>query len=216
MFKKILLLLSIVLTLLFSFNFSVSAALFDPSGEGTHFLDIFGFWTFNQPASGPPDVTLTQVIYTIINVILSFLAVLFIGLIIYGGYLWMFSGGDSGKVENARKTIVNASLGLIIILLAGGINKMILDIFEKEDYDSHLLTDVSVMDVVIRIINIALSFFGVFFILMLIYGGYRWMFSGGDSNKVDSARKIIIHAVIGAVVVLFSFTLLKIITGLVG
>lgn len=38
--------------------------------------------------------------------------------IIYGGFRYMMSNGDSGQVASAKKTIVNAVIGLIIGVLA--------------------------------------------------------------------------------------------------
>ncbi len=37
---------------------------------------------------------------------------------IYGGFLWLNSGGDKKKVETAKHTVVGAILGLILVALA--------------------------------------------------------------------------------------------------
>lgn len=53
-----------------------------------------------------------------IKVILSFLGVIFLGLTIYGGFLWMTAHGNEDQVTKARKLITEASIGLVVILAA--------------------------------------------------------------------------------------------------
>jgi len=39
-------------------------------------------------------------------------------MIIYGGFLWMSSGGDTEKISKAKNTITNGIIGLVIVVLA--------------------------------------------------------------------------------------------------
>lgn len=43
-----------------------------------------------------------------------------VGFVIYGGFLYMTSQGEPDKAASARKTIINAVIGLVIGLLATG------------------------------------------------------------------------------------------------
>lgn len=61
---------------------------------------------------------LKLVIGKIIKVILGFLGVIALGLVLYGGYLYMTSGGEPDKVNKAKQWIINAGIGLAIILLS--------------------------------------------------------------------------------------------------
>ncbi len=62
----------------------------------------------------------------IINITLGFLGIIMLGLILYAGFLWMTSGGDTDKVDRAQKMIRNAIIGAIIILSSWGIATFIL------------------------------------------------------------------------------------------
>jgi hypothetical protein len=44
-----------------------------------------------------------------------------VGFVIYGGFLFMTSQGEPDKAANARRTIINAVVGLVIGLLATGL-----------------------------------------------------------------------------------------------
>ncbi len=50
----------------------------------------------------------------------------------------------------------------------------------------------------------------------LIWGGVKWIMSGGDKAKVETARSTIIAALIGLVVTFLSFFILSLLMGLFG
>lgn len=53
-------------------------------------------------------------------------------------------------------------------------------------------------------------------LIYLIYGGYKWMTSGGDKQAVSSARDHIIAAVVGLLIVLLSYLILNFLLGFLG
>jgi len=59
----------------------------------------------------------------------------------------------------------------------------------------------SLNDIATKIINIFSWIVGVASVIMIIYGGFRYITSGGDSNGVSSAKNTIIYAIIGLVIV---------------
>ncbi len=61
----------------------------------------------------------------LIGAILSFIGVIFMALIIYGGLTWMLSQGNEQQVAKARGLIVQAIVGLIIVLAAYAITAFI-------------------------------------------------------------------------------------------
>lgn len=50
----------------------------------------------------------------------------------------------------------------------------------------------------------------------LIYGGFQWMTSEGDKQKLQAARKKLFYAVAGLIVVLLAYLIVNIIGGLFG
>lgn len=63
----------------------------------------------------------------IIRIAFGILGVVFVGIIIYAGVLWMLSAGESEKVGKAKKWIINATIGLVIILASFAIASFILN-----------------------------------------------------------------------------------------
>jgi hypothetical protein len=62
----------------------------------------------------------------IIQIILSLLGVIILGLIIYAGFLWMTSGGEEDKISQAKKIITNAVIGLVVTLSAWAITTFVI------------------------------------------------------------------------------------------
>ena len=54
-------------------------------------------------------------IMSIVRALLSFLGVLSILIVLYGGFTWMIAGGNEEKVSQAKKIISAGVIGLIII-----------------------------------------------------------------------------------------------------
>lgn len=66
---------------------------------------------------------------SIINVVLSFIGVIFMILMIYGGVLWMIAMGNDQRVEKAKNIITQSIIGLFIVLLAYAISFFVINIF---------------------------------------------------------------------------------------
>ncbi|MEK7656106.1 MAG: hypothetical protein AAB386_05520 [Patescibacteria group bacterium] len=69
---------------------------------------------------------LTYIIGQIINVALGFLGVVLLVYLLYGGFLWMTSGGSEDGVKKAQTMIKNAVIGLVIIVAAFAISNFVL------------------------------------------------------------------------------------------
>lgn len=50
-------------------------------------------------------------------------------------------------------------------------------------------------------------------LLYLIYGGFKWLTSGGDKNAVSGARDHIIAAIIGLVIIFLSYFIINLLMG---
>lgn len=55
---------------------------------------------------------------TIVNYVLSFVAVLAVLMIIYGGYLYITSGADESRLGKAKSTLIYGIIGVAIAILS--------------------------------------------------------------------------------------------------
>jgi hypothetical protein len=70
-------------------------------------------------------------VITIIRAILGSLAVIFLVLVIYAGVKWMTSGGNESTIEDAKKMIVNAVIGLVVIAFSFAITQFVFSVILK-------------------------------------------------------------------------------------
>ena len=75
-------------------------------------------------ASGSSD--LPTIIGNIINIVLGFLGIVLLVYLIWGGFLWMTSGGSEEGATKAKETIKNAIIGLIIIVASYALSTFVL------------------------------------------------------------------------------------------
>lgn len=68
-------------------------------------------------------------------------------------------------------------------------------------------TTSDIRDTARRFINLALGFLGVLVVLMIIYGGFLWLTSAGQEDKVTKGKHIIVWAAIGAIVISIAWTI---------
>lgn len=67
-----------------------------------------------------PD-DLGAVVLAIVEILLRIGTLVAVAYVIYGGFMFLTSQGEPDKAAGARKTIINAIVGLVIALLATGI-----------------------------------------------------------------------------------------------
>jgi TRAP-type C4-dicarboxylate transport system permease small subunit len=68
----------------------------------------------------------------IVSAALGLVGVIFLLLMVYGGYLWMIARGDKGTLDNAKNTISRAIIGLIIVAGAYAITTFVVGAFSKQ------------------------------------------------------------------------------------
>lgn len=89
------------------------------------FADTFGLQPVDQALPlGNQDIRVT--IGKIIRAALGLLGVLALGIILYGGYVYMTAGGNEENVARAKQIMINGVIGLAIILSAMAITQFVI------------------------------------------------------------------------------------------
>lgn len=71
----------------------------------------------------------------------------------------------------------------------------------------------SLPEIIGTIIGAALSFIGILFFVLIIYGGITWMTAAGNENQISKAKSLIISAIIGLIIVLAAYAITSFIGG---
>ncbi len=85
-------------------------------------LNAFGS-QFGASTETTTDIRI--VVARIIRIVLSLMAVVAVAYVIYGGYLYLTSGGSDERIGKARKIIFYGAIGLAIMLLSFSITSFV-------------------------------------------------------------------------------------------
>jgi len=69
--------------------------------------------------------------------------------------------------------------------------------------------------IISRLIRADLGVVGALFLVMFVYGGVQWM-TAGESKRIDSAKKTLVNAVIGMIIIAFSYSIVSLVFSLAG
>ena len=118
-FCKMVLVISILLFFTFIIGSTVLAVPTTPATPPTAGEDIGKQFAAVNKNAGYGDVTDPRIIASrVIRMVLSFLAIIFLCLIVYAGFLWMTAGGNEDNIDKAKKLMNRAVIGLVIVLTA--------------------------------------------------------------------------------------------------
>ena len=177
------------------------------------------------------DNSLKSGIWTIVTNISTDITViatyLIIGYIIYGGYQYMLSSGDPGKVANGKKTLARAFIGLAIIMTANIIINTFRIVLLNEGGKFADCAQINAAtneitgcvdnpgEMVMKVINWVIGVSGLVAVIFVIIGGVSYMTSSGDPGKVKRAKDTIMYALIGLAIVALSFAISSFVSGMI-
>lgn len=216
-----------------AFIITAATTIFVPSSafaDGEEFIGrsggnceyILGMVSWDCNVSISDEDSLKNGIWTIasnVAVDLTVLAAyLVVGYVIYGGYLYMLATGDPGKLATGKKTLIQAFIGLAIVLLSNVILNTIrialgADFTKNCAIKGNCVTDVNGM--VVGAINWVISIAGVVALIFVVYGAITYITSSGDPSKIQKAKHSILYSCIGLIIVALAFTITAFVSGII-
>jgi type IV secretory pathway VirB2 component (pilin) len=70
-----------------------------------------------------------------------------------------------------------------------------------------LATKTNISNLIVSIINWFLSFLSALAVLMIVVSGIMYLTSGGDQQRIDTAKKWLVYSIVGLVIALLSFVI---------
>lgn len=113
--------------------------------------------------------------------------------IIFGGIMYILSGGDERRSSTAKNIIIYAILGLVIALLATGIAQEVQNVVTGAN-------PVQTKDLIDNISDYFVGFLAILSALVVVIGGVMYVMSLGDEQRTSRAKRIIFFAILGLLV----------------
>lgn len=118
-------------------------------------------------------------------------------------------------MKNLVRYAVSIVLGLAIALpfmhlpfahAASG--QLTADDLLNPDFGEHTgLGQADLQQTIASLIRVGLTFLGVIAVVIMLYGGFKWMTAGGTEERVTEAKRLMIAGVIGLGIILSAYAI---------
>ena len=81
------------------------------------------------------------------------------------------------------------------------------DLFGDDFTDDSGLGEADLEQTIARLIRVVLGFLGIIAVIIVLMGGFKWMTAGGNDEKVQDAKKMLIAGVIGLAIILSAYAI---------
>jgi len=78
------------------------------------------------------------------------------------------------------------------------------------------LTNADFTVVLGRIVKIVIGFLGLIAVVIILIGGFQWMTSAGDEDKIGGARKLMTAGVVGLFIVVIAYAIALFVMNIIG
>lgn len=117
------------------------------------------------------------------------------------------------KEWNKIMVISFSSLLVCSVVLAEGITSKLKTTADTAFGGSVPLASDTPQSLIAKALSIILSFLGIIFLCLMIYGGFKWMLARGNPKETDVARDLIRDAIIGLAIVVSAYAITVFIGG---
>lgn len=159
-----------------------------------------------------------NIIYPILNFLRYIAAICFFIVLVYAFYRIIFSWWDEEGFQSGKQTFIGATLGFIIMIIAEPIVRMAYGwsdcwwskLFGIPTECTKRVFDSSVfLDTAVKIIVFLNGFIALVTVIMIMYAWFLVLTGGWDEEKSEKAKKTITYAVIGVLIILFSYVIYR-------
>jgi len=175
--------------------------------------------TSGGPAGGQISVSIANplsfdtvdgLLAQVLSFLQGFIVILSLIFIIIGAFIYITSGGDSGRIETAKKCITAALIGLAIGIAAPAFLRQVSEILGWNSVPSSGVgTSLTLLEIAGNILNFLLSVVGIVALIMLVVGAFMYLTAAGDEDRIDTGKKIVKYSIIGIAIALAALVLVR-------
>ena len=129
-----------------------------------------------------------------IGLVMLIIGLISVLMIVLQGMRYALSRGNAEKTAAARNGIIYSLVGVVVALTSWSFVEFVLG---RLILSGDTTGGAGISNLMGSIIGILVFIVGVISVIMVIVGGYQYIFSGGDAQKASSARGTIIYSLIG-------------------
>lgn len=159
-----------------------------------------------------------NIVYPLINFLRYFAAAVFFLWAIWAFYRIVTAGGNEEGFEDGKKIFIGSVLGFVIMMIAEPLVRIAYgwgncggrSIFGVPMGCTNRVLDASdILGTIAKIIVFLNGFIALVVIIMVMYAWFLVLTGAGDEEKNGKAKKIITYAIIGVVILIFSYAIYR-------
>ncbi len=159
-----------------------------------------------------------NIIYPLLNFLRYIAATCFFLTAIYAFYRIVTSAGNEEGFDEGKKIFIGSIIGFVIMMIAEPLVRIAYGggkcggntIFGVPTNCTNRVFDASsVLGTIAKIIVFLNGFIALVVIIMIIYAGFLVLTGAGDEEKNDKAKKTISYALIGVIILIFSYVIYR-------
>ncbi len=167
-------------------------------------------------ADGELSLFIWRIVLNVIEIVLRIIGVVAVFMIMYGGFQYMTSSGSPDRAAQGMKTVLNASIGLVIAISATALQSKIWSVVTAGgagvDANTGVYTGLST-SILAQIIGIVLFVAGAVAVIVIIISGLNYVTSSGDPGKMTKAKNTLLNAIIGLVIIMAAYAIATFVAG---
>lgn len=141
----------------------------------------------------------------IVGMIEYFLGAVALLVIIVRSYALIFGAGQEEAMTKAKKHIMYAVVGIIVI----GLSEFIIRKFVFPNEGASLPAASAGRDLILQVTNFVAGFIAIVSFVMLFYAGYKYVVTGFSGQEADKIKKMLLGVVIGLVLSAGSYAIVN-------
>lgn len=134
-----------------------------------------------------------------------FIGAIAVLVLIIRGFTLITSAGNEEEMGKAKKHVIYAIVGLIVV----GLSEVIVRGFVFPENGAKMANTQVGIQIIVSLTNYLVGFISIAAFLMLFYGGYSYVVSGGNEEVKEKVKKIIMAAVIALILSLGAFAIVN-------
>jgi len=148
-----------------------------------------------------------QLLTGVMGAIQKIIVVLAMVFIMIGAVMILTSAGNSGMVEQGKKAVTMALVGLALGVAAPSLLKELSIIIGWGPGASTVALTLS--QIAMRVLNFLLGTMGILALVMMVIGATLYLTSAGDEDRVEKGKDIFKFSVIGLILAMGAMVLVK-------
>jgi hypothetical protein len=159
-----------------------------------------------------------NIVYPILNFLRFIAATAFFVVAIYAFYRIVTAGGNEEWFDEGKKIFIGAILGFIIMMIAEPAVRIAYGWWTcggdtlfgvSTDCTNRVFDASGVFGIFAKILVFLNGFIALVTVIMIMYAGFLILTGSGDEEKTDKAKKTITYAIIGILILIFSYVIFR-------